>query len=88
VRALLTTLACLAILVSSKPAAAQVDEKDAYQIGVEAYVYLYPFVLVDVTRKVVTNVEPGKKPGSGPMNTFSHFTEFPTAEFRDVVRAG
>ena len=74
------------ITLTGEPAAAQVDEKEAYEIGVEAYVYLYPLITMDVTRKVMTNYEPGQKPGAGPMNTFCHLTAFPTADFRDVVR--
>jgi hypothetical protein len=34
----------------------------------------------------MTNVEPGKKPGAGPMNEFAHVREYPPADFRDVVR--
>ena len=61
-------------------------EQEAYEIGKEAYVYLYPLVMMDVTRKVMTNVEAGKRIGAGPANEFSHARTFPPADFRDVVR--
>lgn len=65
---------------------AKETEQEIQAIATEAYVYLYPLVLMDITRRVMTNVEP--KPGSqgGPMNMFHHLREFPTADFRDVVR--
>ena len=63
-----------------------VGEQEAYEIGKEAYVYLYPLVIMDVTRKIMTNVEAGKRIGSGPANEFSHARTFPPADFRDVVR--
>jgi hypothetical protein len=67
-------------------AADPVTEQEAYEIGKEAYLYLYPMISMDVTRRVMTNVEPGKKPGAGPMNEFHHVRTYPPAEFRDVVR--
>jgi hypothetical protein len=61
-------------------------EQEAHEIGVEAYVYFYPLVTMDVTRRVGTNIEAGKMPGLGPMNMFHHFRAYPTADFRSVVR--
>ncbi len=66
-------------------AAAQ-SQDEVYQIGLEAYVYLYPLVMMDVTRQQMTNIESGKMAGRGPMNTFTHVRAFPTADFREVVR--
>jgi hypothetical protein len=40
---------------------------------------------MDVTRKQLTNVEPGKGLGA-PMNTFFNVPTFPTADMRQVVR--
>jgi hypothetical protein len=67
-------------------AAPSVTEEEAYQVGREAYVYLYPLISMDVTRRVTTNVPAGVRPGLGPMNSFHHMREFPGANFREVVR--
>jgi hypothetical protein len=86
-------LACAIALIASvslatTPArsADRITEQDAYAIGVEAYTYLYPLVLMDTTRRQAINVEPGKVIGRGPMNVFTHVPIFPPADFRDVVR--
>jgi hypothetical protein len=86
-------LACAIALIASvslamTPArsADSVAEQDAYEIGVEAYTYLYPLVLMDATRRQAVNVEAGKAIGRGPMNVFTHVPIFPPADFRDVVR--
>jgi hypothetical protein len=62
------------------------SEQEAYEIAVEAFLYLYPLVVMDTTRRQATNDEAGKVIGRGPMNTFLHGREFPPADFRDVVR--
>jgi hypothetical protein len=62
------------------------DEQTARLIGVEAYIYLYPLVTMDVTRRQLTNIDAGKMLGRGPMNTVSHIREFPPADLRVVVR--
>lgn len=61
-------------------------EQEAKEIGVEAYIYLYPLVLMDATRRQAINVEAGKVMGRGPMNVFTHVPAFPPVEFKDVVR--
>lgn len=66
-------------------AAAQSPD-ETYQIGMEAYVYFYPLVTMDLTRRQMTNIEAGKMAGRGPMNTFAHTRAFPTADFKEVVR--
>src|SRR5262245_42986877 len=61
-------------------------EDEARAVGIDAYVYLYPLVTMDVTRKQFTNVEPGKELGKGPMNMFVSIPEYPPADFKGVVR--
>jgi hypothetical protein len=79
-------LAALPVYAQQSAAGAPVTAHEAYEIGVEAYVYFYPLVSADVTRRQLTNIESGKMPGRGPMNTFAHFRAFPTADLRVVVR--
>jgi len=62
------------------------SENEAFEVGVEAYQYLYPLVLMHITRRVTTNVPAGVREGLGPMNVFHHFRKYPTADFREVVR--
>jgi hypothetical protein len=66
---------------AAEPGAEQVNE-----IAVEAYHYFYPLITMDITRRVTTHYEAGKKPGMGPMNQFHHMRAFPTVDFREVVR--
>ena len=66
-------------LMSKRP------ERD--QIAQEAYVFLYPLVLMDVSRRMMTNVPLGVKPGFGPPNVFSHMFEFPPGDFKEVAVA-
>src|SRR4029077_20769219 len=63
-----------------------INNQEAYEIGIEAYTYLYPLVLMDATRRQAVNVEAGKFIGRGPMNAFINVQTFPPADFRDVVR--
>lgn len=61
---------------------------DAQDIAKEAYIYAYPMVLMEVTRRVFTNVEvPDLKSGMrAPMNQFAHAAVFPDDKFDAVVR--
>ncbi len=79
-------LAAIPFTMARAQSADKVTEQEAYEIGVEAYHYLYPLISMDITRRVMTNYESGQKPGSGPMGEFQHMRAYPTAEFREVVR--
>jgi hypothetical protein len=84
---LAVSLAVLSSLtVSAFAQTPAVTEQEARAIGVDAYVYLYPLVMMDVTRKQSTNIEPGKEFGKGPMNMFTSVQEYPPADFKGVVR--
>jgi len=76
----------LAMLATSTGAQAAITEQEAHAIGVDAYLYFYPLVIMDVTRKQSTNIEPGKEIGKGPMNAFTNVAEYPPADFKGVVR--
>ena len=75
-----------AFLTGAVPAAraAPVSEDEAYAIGLEAYTYAYPMVLMDVTRRVSTNASEGRM--RAPVNRFGHMRTYPDASFKDVVR--
>ena len=79
-------LALMPFAVAREQTADKISEQEAYEIGIEAYQYLYPLVTMDVSRRVMTNYEPGTTPGRGPMNVFQHMRAFPTGDFREVVR--
>jgi len=74
----------LAILIPSALVRAEESSLDAVPTGVEAYVYGYPLVTMEMTRRVMTNVE---KPGGtrAPMGQFVRMREYPDAAFRDVT---
>ena len=59
--------------------------EETARIAQEAYIYFYPLVLMDVSRKHFTNIEPDKMFGRGPMNTFSHTRTFPPAAVRGAT---
>ena len=50
--------------------ASPITGDEALSIGVETYLYFYPLLTMDITRRQFTNVEPGKGLG-GPMNIHS-----------------
>ena len=55
-------------MVAQAPFRDEITEQEARAIATDAYIYFYPLVTMDVTRKQLTNMEPGKGIG-GPMNT-------------------
>src|SRR5712672_527078 len=81
---ILSLLVCPALSLVAQAQSA-VNEQDARSIALDAYIYFYPLVTMDVTRKQLTNVEPGKGLGA-PMNSLFNVPTFPTADMRQVVR--
>ena len=55
----LALLVCAALAVGPGPSARAADpisEEEAHSIGVAAYLYFYPLVTMDITRRQLTNV--------------------------------
>ena len=65
---------------------APITKDEAHAIGVDAYLYFYPLITMEVTRKQLTNQEPTSGGIGGPMNRFANVGAFPTADMRVVVR--
>jgi hypothetical protein len=78
-------LALSAIFPVAAQAQSAVTEQEAQAIARDSYIYFYPLVTMDVTRKQLTNVEPGKGIGA-PMNNLFSIPTFPTADMKQVVR--
>ncbi|MBE2179213.1 MAG: DUF1254 domain-containing protein [Chthoniobacterales bacterium] len=77
-------LSAVALLASALPAGAEENPLEAAALGVEAYIYGYPLVTMEMTRRVMTNV--GSPDGSrAPMGRFVRMREYPNAQFRDVT---
>jgi hypothetical protein len=92
VRTLTLTLVALAfgLVVLSAPWPGQsregekLSEDEALKIGTDAYVYGYPLVTMEMTRRVMTNAATveGLR---GPTGRFVNAREYPTAAFKDVT---
>src|SRR5262245_63760737 len=65
-------------------AAEPLTETDAAAIAAEAYVYGYPLVTMEYTRRVMTNA--ARPEGNhAPMGQFYKSRTYPDAKFRDVT---
>src|SRR5262245_50280504 len=70
---------------ANKSTSTPVTEEEAYARGIQAYLYFYPLVSMELTHKQLTNVEPGNGNG-GPLNPFGTSHADPDADMRVVVR--
>lgn len=79
-------LALLASVLLGAPTVAQEKKVDlaAGEIGVEAYVYGYPLVTMEFTRRVMTNVA-APQGAHAPMGQFLLMRKYPDAAFKDVT---
>jgi len=83
----LLALGCIAAQPTSADAqSTPVSEQEAHAIATEAYLYLYPLVTMDLTRRQMTNAPAGKELAVAPPNTFNNVPEYPSATDRTVVR--
>lgn len=84
------TLTCILIAAgllhaSLTSRAEPISSEEAHTIGVEAYIYFYPLISMDITRKQFSNVEHAEGIHT-PMNTFLNMPAYPTADMKVVVR--
>jgi len=74
----------LAIAFPTHAVEAKEPAFEAIPHAVEAYIYGYPLVTMEMTRRVMTNAD--KPAGShAPMGQFIRMREYPSAAFRDVT---
>lgn len=64
--------------------AADVSDEEAFQIGQDAYVYGYPLVTMEFTRRVMTNTA-SPQGAHAPMGQFLLMRKYPDASFKDVT---
>ena len=64
-----------------------VREEVAYIFGMEAYVYGYPLVMMDVTREVLTAAPaPNAEGTAAPINQLAKMPHYVDPHFKNVVR--
>jgi hypothetical protein len=77
-RAIYLSLICICCMTAAKQGSAAqqqpLTEEEAFQLGVDAYIYGYPLLVMDSVRRVSTNVAmpQGKL---APTSQFAHFRE-------------
>jgi hypothetical protein len=77
------TVICWRYAQSADPSI-RVGTQETLAIGTDAYIYGYPLVTMEMTRRVMTNVAVPTGMHA-PMGQFALMREYPTAAFRDVT---
>ncbi len=83
----MAAVALLLLLASSVAAAddfPKVTRADINSVAHEIYIYGYPLVTMEMTRRVMTNTDVPKD-SHAPMGQFYHSRTYPNASFRDVT---
>jgi hypothetical protein len=81
-------------MATSEPANAQarasmsaaLPSDQSGEAAINAYIYAYPLILMEITRRVSTNVADTRQFARAPMNQFANVPAFPDATYTDVVR--
>ena len=69
---------------AKEAAEALAKEAEARAIAIESYVYAYPLVTMEMTRRVMTNVAAPEE-NRAPMGQFLRKRTYPDASYRDVT---
>lgn len=78
------SLAVTVTFIFSLARAEPLSPQEARSIAIDAYIYGYPLVTMEMTRRVMTNAaEP--KGTHAPMGQFARLRRYPTAAFHDVT---
>jgi len=78
--------ALLTVLAAPAWGQSAISEQEAHAIAVDAYLYFYPLVTMDLTRRQLTNGGPVLSPVQAPMNNFANIGAYPAADMKAVVR--
>ena len=76
-----------AALLAAAAGCGLVQEGKAWYYGVQAYVYGFPLIVMDLTKEAGT-AAPTAGEFTAPVNQFSAMTHYPDASFRAVPRTG
>lgn len=68
------------------PALAPLASDEIGELAINAYIYAYPLIVMEITRRVSSNVADASHFGKVPMNQIGSLPAFPDATFTDVVR--
>ncbi|HMP05446.1 MAG TPA: hypothetical protein PJ982_03770, partial [Lacipirellulaceae bacterium] len=79
--AVIVLAVCAAVGTTSPSAAQSLSPAEAKQLAVEAYIYGYPLITMEMTRRVLTNVAQAEGTRA-PMGHLIRLREYPTAAFR------
>lgn len=66
------------------PVLSGIEGGEEFWLATDAYIYGYPLVTMEMTRRVITNV-PAVEGTRGPMGQFIKLRHYPDASFRDVT---
>ncbi|MGV0739289.1 DUF1254 domain-containing protein [Mycobacterium syngnathidarum] len=81
---MMATLACSPSSPEQPGQSGQLTPDEAKAIALDAYVYGYSLATVEMTRRVMTNVDKPEAPRA-PMGQLMRMREYPNAQFRDVT---
>jgi hypothetical protein len=75
---------CFSPLRAEGPLFGAIEGGEEFWLATDAYIYGYPLVTMEMTRRVVTNVA-AVEGTRGPMGQFIKLRQYPDASFRDVT---